>query len=74
MASKDDIIADLRGLVEKLTKRIEELELQLAKAQKDSSNSLKMALERYRQATQEEGGSPQESQAWWTEMASQDTS
>ena len=41
MASKDDIIADLRGLVEKLTKRIEELELQLAKAQKDSSNSSK---------------------------------
>ena len=41
MASKDDIIADLRRLVEKLTKRIEELELQLAKAQKDSSNSSK---------------------------------
>ncbi len=35
MASKDDIIADLRRLVEKLTKRIEELELQLAKAQKE---------------------------------------
>jgi len=41
MASKDEIIADLRELVEKLTKRIEELELQLAKAQKDSSNSSK---------------------------------
>ncbi len=41
MASKDDIIADLRRLVEKLTKRIEELELQLAKAKKDSSNSSK---------------------------------
>ena len=41
MANKDDIIADLRGLVEKLTERIEELELQLAKAQKDSSNSSK---------------------------------
>ncbi len=41
MASKDEIIADLRELVEKLTKRIEELELQLARAQKDSSNSSK---------------------------------
>jgi hypothetical protein len=41
MANKDDTIAELRQLVEKLTKRIEELELQLAKAQKDSSNSSK---------------------------------
>ncbi len=44
MASKDEIIADLRRLVEKLTKRIEELELQLAKARKDSSNSSKSPL------------------------------
>lgn len=41
MASKDDTIAELRELVQRLTKRIEELELQLAKAQKDSSNSSK---------------------------------
>jgi len=41
MASKDDTIAELRELVQQLTKRIEELELQLAKAQKDSSNSSK---------------------------------
>ena len=41
MANKDKIIADLRELVEKLTKRIEELELQLAKTEKDSSNSSK---------------------------------
>ena len=41
MVSKDEMIADLRELVEKLTKRIEELELQLTKAQKDSSNSSK---------------------------------
>jgi len=48
MASKDDIIADLRRLVEEQSKRldaqakrIEKLELQLAKAQKDSSNSSK---------------------------------
>jgi len=48
MASKDDIIADLRRLVEEQAKRldaqakrIEALELQLAKAQKDSSNSSK---------------------------------
>lgn len=41
MASKDDIIADLRRIVEELTKRVAELELQLAKAQKDSSNSSK---------------------------------
>lgn len=41
MARKDEIIADLRELAKRLTKRIEELELQLAKAQKDSSNSSK---------------------------------
>jgi uncharacterized coiled-coil protein SlyX len=55
MASKDDIIAELRGIVDAqakqiaaqakridtLTKRITELELKLAKAQKDSSNSSK---------------------------------
>ncbi len=48
MTSKDDIIADLRRLVEEQSKRldtqakrIEALELQLAKAQKDSSNSSK---------------------------------
>lgn len=41
MANKDDTIAELRELVQQLNKRIEELELQLAKAQKDSSNSSK---------------------------------
>ncbi len=48
MASKDDIIVELRGIVDAqakqidtLTKRITELELKLAKAQKDSSNSSK---------------------------------
>lgn len=41
MASKDDIIAELRQIVEDLTKRIAELELQLAKALKNSSNSSK---------------------------------
>ncbi len=55
MASKDDIIADLRAIVDKQTKRIdkqakqiaaflkevEELKLKLAKASKDSSNSSK---------------------------------
>lgn len=41
MASKDDIIAELRQLVQQLTKRVEELELALAKARKDSSNSSK---------------------------------
>ena len=48
MASKDDIIADLRRIVdaqaktiERLEKRISELELNLAKALKNSSNSSK---------------------------------
>jgi len=48
MASKDDIIAELRGIVaaqakqiEDLKNRIADLELKLAKAQKNSSNSLK---------------------------------
>ena len=48
MASKDDIIADLKAIVEKQSKQIEELtqevadlKLQLAKAKKDSSNSSK---------------------------------
>ena len=48
MESKDDIIADLRALVEKqgkqiaaLTQEVVELKLQLAKATKDSSNSSK---------------------------------
>ena len=48
MASKDDIIAELRRIVDAqakqidtLTKRITELELKLAKAQKNSSNSSK---------------------------------
>ena len=48
MASKDDIIAELRKLVEKqakqiaaLTQEVAELKLQLAKANKDSSNSSK---------------------------------
>lgn len=48
MASKDDIIADLRKLVDEQSKRIDallkeidQLKLQLAKANKDSSNSSK---------------------------------
>lgn len=48
MASKDDIIADLKRLVEKqakqiaaLTREVAELKLRLAKANKDSSNSSK---------------------------------
>jgi transposase len=48
MASKDDIIADLRELVEKqakqiaaLTQKVADLKLRLAKAEKDSSNSSK---------------------------------
>ena len=48
MASKDDIIAELRRIVDaqakqidELTKRIADLELKLAKAQKNSSNSSK---------------------------------
>ncbi len=41
MASKDDIIADLRRLVDTLTQEVAELRLQLAKANKDSSNSSK---------------------------------
>lgn len=48
MVSKDDIIADLRRLVEKqakqiaaLSQEVAELKLQLAKANKDSSNSSK---------------------------------
>jgi len=48
MATKDDIIADLRRIVdaqaktiERLEKRIADLELQLAKALKNSSNSSK---------------------------------
>ena len=48
MASKDDIIAELRGIVaaqakqiEDLKNRIADLELKLAKAQKNSSNSSK---------------------------------
>ena len=48
MANKDDIIAELRRIVDSqakqiyvLTKRIVELELKLAKALKNSSNSSK---------------------------------
>jgi len=41
MSSKDDLIAELRQIVDDLTKRVAELELQLAKAQKNSSNSSK---------------------------------
>lgn len=41
MDSKDRQIKELRELVAKLTARIEELELALAKAQKDSSTSSK---------------------------------
>jgi hypothetical protein len=48
MANKDDIISELRAIVDDLkrqietqAKRIAELELQLAKAQKNSSNSSK---------------------------------
>ena len=41
MKSKDAIIEELRELVEKLSTEIAELKLQLAKANKDSSNSSK---------------------------------
>jgi len=41
MASKDDIIAELRRIVDEQAKRIAALELQLAKALKNSSNSSK---------------------------------
>ena len=41
MASKDDMIADLRRLVDALRQEVAELRLQLAKASKDSSNSSK---------------------------------
>ena len=41
MASKDHIIADLRRLVDELTQEVADLKLQLAKANKDSSNSSK---------------------------------
>lgn len=41
MASKDDIIAELRKIVDDQAKRIAALELQLAKALKNSSNSSK---------------------------------
>jgi len=39
MAAKDELIAELRRTNAELSKRIAELELQLAKAQKNSSNS-----------------------------------
>ena len=41
MASRDDIIAELRQIIAEQAKRIAELELQLAKALKNSSNSSK---------------------------------
>lgn len=41
MKSKDDTIAELRELVEKLLAEVADLKLQLAKAKKDSSNSSK---------------------------------
>lgn len=41
MATKDDTIAELRGMVDAQAKRIAELELKLAKALKNSSNSSK---------------------------------
>jgi hypothetical protein len=41
MADQDDIIAELRSTNAKLLQRIAELELQLAKALKNSSNSSK---------------------------------
>ncbi len=41
MDSKDKQIEELKALVAKLTKRVEELELELAKAKKDSSTSSK---------------------------------
>jgi transposase len=41
MASKDETIAELQALVKRLEQKIEELKLQLAKAQKNSSNSSK---------------------------------
>jgi uncharacterized coiled-coil protein SlyX len=44
MASKDDIIAELRQMVTEQATRIAELELPLAKALKNSSNSSKSPL------------------------------
>ncbi len=41
MSSNDDLIAELRLVIERLEKRVQELELKLARAQKDSSNSSK---------------------------------
>jgi hypothetical protein len=41
MASKDEIIAELRAVIKRLEQEIEELKLQLAKSQKNSSNSSK---------------------------------
>ena len=41
MASKDEIIAELRAVIKRLEQEIEELKLQLAKLQKNSSNSSK---------------------------------
>ena len=41
MDAKDRIIAEQRVLIEELRRKIEELELALAKATKDSSNSSK---------------------------------
>lgn len=41
MPSTDDLIAELRQTIERLEKRVQELELELARAKKDSSNSSK---------------------------------
>ena len=41
MASKDDIIAKLRGIIDAQAERIADLELKLAQALKNSSNSSK---------------------------------
>ena len=65
MDSRDRIIADLRELVakqatqlEQQAKRISELELQLAKALKNSSQLLEVAVERHREAAEEASRSP----------------
>ena len=41
MDAKDELIAELRALVERLTQRVAVLKLELAKARKDSTTSSK---------------------------------
>jgi len=41
MSSKDDLIAELRLVIERLEQRVHQLELELARSKKDSSNSSK---------------------------------